>query len=70
MHEFRDRLDLLADEDLSIDKTSFQLAMKTKEAETDRVFQLFDLSNDGKIETLEFICALALISHANLKVVH
>jgi hypothetical protein len=30
-------LDLLSDEDLTIDKASFQMALKTKEAETDKV---------------------------------
>jgi Ca2+-binding EF-hand superfamily protein len=36
--------------------------MKLKESEVDRVFQFFDLSNDGRIDSHEFVCALSLLS--------
>jgi hypothetical protein len=33
------------------------------------VFRIFDLSSAGKIETLEFVCALSLLAHADLRVI-
>lgn len=36
--------------------------MKLKEGEVDRVFSFFDFSNDGRIDSHEFVCALSLLS--------
>ncbi|CAD8173443.1 unnamed protein product [Paramecium pentaurelia] len=63
----RERLEMLSEADLSITKDAFSLAMKTKEEETERIFRIFDLSSSGKIETLEFVCALSLMAYANLR---
>lgn len=52
----------MADEDLTIDRNGFAQLMKLKETEVDRVFQFFDLSNDGRIDSHEFVCALSLLS--------
>lgn len=41
--------------------------MKLRDNEVDKVFQFFDLSNDGRIDSHEFVCALALLSQASLK---
>ena len=64
----------MADEDLTIDKPAFVLLLKLNKKENEaekviyfiffyiQIFSLFDLANDGRIDSHEFICALALIS--------
>ena len=56
----------MADEDLTIDKNGFRDLMKLKEIEVDKIFQYFDLANEGRIDIHEFITALALLSQATL----
>jgi len=63
----REKFDLMADEDLTIGKEQFSKLMKVSEAETDRIFEFFDIDQSGRIDTYEFICALALLSQANLR---
>lgn len=81
----REKFELMADEDLTIDKPAFVLLLKLNKKENEaekvifikinkyiknnifyffyiQIFSLFDLANDGRIDSHEFICALALIS--------
>ena len=62
----KEKLELVVDDDYLLDKDAFQLAFRSKQAETERIFKLFDLSNEGKIDMFEFICALGVISQATL----
>ncbi|CAD8171847.1 unnamed protein product [Paramecium pentaurelia] len=63
----KEKFELMADEDLTIDRNGFIQLMKLKETEVDKVFQFFDISNDGRIDSHEFVCALSLLSQATLK---
>ncbi|CAK72848.1 unnamed protein product (macronuclear) [Paramecium tetraurelia] len=66
----KEKFDMMADEDLTIDRNGLAKLMKLKETEVNKVFQFFDISNDGRIDSNEFICALSLLSQATLKVMH
>lgn len=56
----KEKFELLADEDLSLDKTAFEKLFKP--TDIDEIFSLFDMDKSGRIDSYEFITALALLS--------
>ncbi|EAR94225.2 HELP domain protein (macronuclear) [Tetrahymena thermophila SB210] len=63
----REKFDLMADEDLTISKDQFGKLMKIPPQEVDRIFEYFDTDSSGRIDSYEFISAIALLSQAPLK---
>lgn len=58
----REKFDLMADEDLTLTKESFEKLMKVKPQEADKIFEFFDIDQSNRIDSYEFICGLALLS--------
>ncbi|KRX05725.1 WD40-repeat-containing domain [Pseudocohnilembus persalinus] len=63
----REKFDIMADEDLTISKEAFRKLMKVNEAETNKIFDCFDMDQTNRIDSYEFICGLALLSQSTLK---
>ena len=70
----------MASDDFTLDRESLKKFFKCSNKECDtvsfrrgltnqfQVFQLFDMDGNGKIDSYEFICALAMMSHGTLDV--
>jgi len=41
--------------------------MKVDDKQAEKIFEFFDLDQSGKIDSYEFVCALSLLSQANMK---
>ena len=63
----REKFVLMCDDDLTVGIETFAQLIRMKATEAKDIFNYFDIDQSGKIDSYEFICALALISHANLK---
>lgn len=57
----------MASDDFTLDKEALKKFFKCSEAECQTVFKFFDMDNNGKIDSYEFICALALMAHGSLE---
>jgi Ca2+-binding EF-hand superfamily protein len=64
----REKFMLTCDDDLSIQKPAFMDLLKLKDPEATQIFKLFDTDNSDRIDSYEFICCTALLSHSTLKV--
>ena len=53
-------------EDYCLDRASLKTFFKCSERECDVLMQMFDMDGNGSIDSYEFVCALSLMSHANL----
>lgn len=56
----------MCDDDLTIGVETFSKLLGMDNAEGERIFEYFDMDNSGKIDSYEFICGMALLSHATL----
>ena len=56
----------MCDDDLTVGIETFCKLLSLDRGEGQRIFEYFDMDNSGKIDCYEFICGLAMISHANL----
>lgn len=63
----REEFILMCDDDLGIDLDKFKKLITFKDNEAKNIFQLFDIDNSGRIDSYEFICGLAILSHATLE---
>jgi Ca2+-binding EF-hand superfamily protein len=58
----------MASDDFTLDREALKKFFKCSEKECNTVFQYFDMDGNGKIDSYEFVCALALMAHGTLDV--
>jgi Ca2+-binding EF-hand superfamily protein len=53
-------------DDYCLDKSALKQFFKCSDREVDVLMEMFDMDGNGSIDSYEFVCALSLMSHANL----
>jgi len=56
----------MASDDFTLDQQSLKQYFKCSDREVQVLFDHFDMDGNGKIDSYELICALAMISHSTL----
>ena len=53
-------------DDYCLDRNGLKAFFKCKDREIDVLMDMFDMDQNGSIDSYEFVCALSLMSHATL----
>ena len=56
----------MASDDFTLDREALKKYFKCSNRECDVVFDHFDMDGNGKLDSYEFVCAMAMLSHSTL----
>jgi Ca2+-binding EF-hand superfamily protein len=57
----------VASDDFTLDRQGLKDFFHSSSREIEIIFEFFDLNQDGRIDSYEFVCAMTLLSHATLE---